>query len=123
MAKEVESESTVFLIQGSELRTAIEARAARHKGEINECLETVAKILREKSEDTYESLLNVCVQAMMAIHQEESMTAASRVIKTQLERAAFLQNERIDLTTISRNINSGRSYRITVEEARRYGMS
>lgn len=123
MAKEVEQESTVFLIPGDELRKSVEARAARHMGEINGCLEAVSRLLKEKAGDSYESLLEVCVNAMLAVHQEEGMTAPTRTIKAQLERAAFLQNERIDLLTISRNINTNRAYRVTVAEARRYGMT
>lgn len=124
MATEVEPHSTEFMIPGEELRASLEKRAARHQGEINECLEQVSRVLRERAGDSYDQLLSIAVNAMMAQHSPDgTMTAPTRVIKAQLERAAFLQNERIDLLTISRNINSGHKYRLTVEEARRYGMS
>lgn len=124
MATEVEPHSTIFMISGDELRDALEKRAARHQGEINECLDQVSRVLREKAGDSYDNLLSVAINAMMAQYSPEgTMTAPTRVIQSQLARAAHLQNERIDLLTISRNISSNHKYRLTVEEARRYGMT
>lgn len=115
--------STVFNIPGDELVASLEKRAARHQGELNDCLESVSTILKEHSGESYETLLQTCVQAMLAMNQPTNMTVWARVINAQMERAAFLQNERTDLLTIARNVRKDRSYRITVEEARRYGMT
>lgn len=123
MAEKEPEHSTIFHVPGSELFSSLEKRAARHLGEINDCLDSISKILKEKAGTEYDDLLNTCVQAMLAIHHSEGMTAPTRVIKAQLERAAQLQNERIDLLTIARNIRKDRGYRLTVEEAKRYGMT
>lgn len=122
MSKEPEH-STTFIVPGSELYTALERRAARHQGEINECLDSIMKLLREKAGTDYELLLSSSVNAMLALHHPDSMTAPTRVIKAQLERAAHLQNERTDLLTIARNLNRERAYRLSVDEAKRYGMT
>lgn len=115
--------STTFIIPGDELYEALGRRAARHQGEIQGCLDSITQLLREKAGTDYELLLTSTVNAMLALHHPDSMTAPTRVIKAQLERAAHLQNERTDLLTIARNISKERAYRLSVEEAKRYGMT
>jgi len=111
-----------FVLVGGEIIEAIQGRSSRHQNEISQCLDKVAALLKKKADGDFESLSNHAVGAMMAIVRQEYLTTDSLEIKAQLDRAAHLTNERLDLSCIARNLVKESYYKVTLEEAKRYGL-
>lgn len=111
-----------FVLTGSDVIKAIHNRATRHQNEIGQCLDKVSALLRKKADGDYDELANHAVGAMMAIVRQEHLTSDSLEIKAQLDRAAYLTNERLDLSCIARNLVQEQFYKVTLEEAKRYGL-
>lgn len=118
----VRDTTQVFVLDGAEIIKAIQARASRHQGEVSQCLDKVSDVLKRKSEGEYESLSVHAVGAMLALVRGEYQTTDSLEIKAQLDRAAYLTNEQLDLSCIARNLVKESYYKVTLEEAKRYGL-
>lgn len=111
-----------FVLVGNEIIEAIQSRSSRHQNEISKCLDKVAALLKKKADGDFDALSNHAVGAMMAIVRQEYLTSDSLEIKAQLDRAAYLTNERLDLSCIARNLVKESYYKVTLEEAKRYGL-
>jgi len=111
-----------FVLSGEEIIKAIQSRSNRHQNEIGQCLDKVSDLLKRKSEGEFDALSSHAVGAMLAIVREEYLTSDSLEIKAQLDRAAYLTNEQLDLLCIARNLVKESYYKVTLEEAKRYGL-
>lgn len=121
-APSVRDTTQEFVLTGHEIIDAIHQRSTRHQNEIGQCLDKVSALLKRKAGGEFEELANHAVGAMMAIVREEYLTSDSLEIKAQLDRAAYLTNERLDLSCIARNLVKESYYKVTLEEAKRYGL-
>lgn len=117
----VRDTTTVFIISGDEIMTKITSRVKRHEGEISRCLDKVALVIRSGAEDM-DSVAKNATGAMLAVHLTENLTTDTVAVKSQLERAAHLTRERLDLLCIARNLGKQTFYKVTLEEAQRYGL-
>lgn len=117
----VRDTTQVFVLPGGEVQATLQTRAAQHEGEIKKCLNKVAALLKGKATD-FDALAIQATQAMLAISQGKHLTSDSLEIKAQLDRAAYLTEERLDLLCIRRNLNEQTFYKVTLEEAKRYGL-
>ena len=121
-APNVRESTQEFVLTGDEIIQSINNRATRHKNEVGQCLDKVSDLLKKKSEGDYDNLSSHAVGAMLAIVREEYLTSDSLEIKAQLDRAAYLTNEQLDLLCIARNLVKESYYKVTLEEAKRYGL-
>lgn len=117
----VRDTTQVFIVSGGEIQTTLQKRAAQHAGELSKCLDKVAVLLKGKATD-FDNLAVQATGAMLALSQGKHLTSDSLEIKAQLDRAAHLTEERLDLLCISRNLNDQTFYKVTLEEAKRYGL-
>lgn len=111
-----------FVLSGREIIEAIQQRSSRHQGEIGQCLDKVNVLLKRKANGDFDELSNNAVGAMLALIRKEYLTSDSLEIKVQLDRAAYLTNERLDLSCIARNLVKESYYKVKLEEAKRYGL-
>jgi hypothetical protein len=118
---QVRDTTQTFIVAGGEIQETLNKRAKQHEGEIAKCLDKVAVLLKAKAAD-YETLAIQATGAMLALSQGKHMNSDSLEIKTQLDRAAYLTDERLDLLCIRRNLGDQSFYKVTLEEAKRYGL-
>jgi len=122
MAQAVVRDTTQeFVVSGGEIQATLQKRAAQHSGEVNKCLDKVSSLLKGKGSD-YDSLATAATGAMLALAQGKHLNSDSLEIKAQLDRAAYLTDERLDLLCIGRNLNDQTFYKVTLDEAKRYGL-
>jgi hypothetical protein len=117
----VRDTTQVFVVAGGEIQAMLQTRSQQHEGEIAKCLDKVATLLKGKATD-FDGLATQATGAMLALSQGKHMNSDSLEIKTQLDRAAHLTDERLDLLCIRRNLNDQTFYKVTLEEAKRYGL-
>lgn len=109
-----------FVIQGAALRKSLYERIKWHTAEKDNCLDKIATYFDENASN--DSVSKVAAAAMLSVTLNKNLTVNSMVIKAQLDRAVFLTNEIIDLTCIAHNLIPGDFYRVSLEEAKRYGL-
>lgn len=120
--KEPYETTLVFVKRGDEIQDAINKRATRHQNEIKDCMDSISmKLLKDFDGDT-DNLVTQLVSLMLSLVLNKHLTGRALSIKTQLERAAYLTEEKLDLLCIARNLNKQDFYKVTLEEAKRYGL-
>lgn len=118
----------VFVVQGSELIKKIYERAKRHEQEQQKCLEELSDImtsskLSEQGGETWDhAICKVAASLMLALGLGTNLTGSALVAKAWLDRAVFLTREIQDLSCLAKNLTPGDYYKVTMEDARRYGM-
>jgi hypothetical protein len=117
----VRDTTQVFVLPGGEVQATLQTRAAHHEAEITKCLNKVAALLKGKAED-FDALAIQATGAMLALSQGKHLNSDALEIKAQLDRASYLTEERLDLLCIRRNLNEETFYKVTLEEAKRYGL-
>lgn len=117
----VRDTTQVFVISGGEIQETLQTRAVQHESEVTKCLNKVAALLKGKAED-FDALAVQATGAMLALSQGKHLNTDALEIKAQLDRAAHLTEERLDLLCIRRNLNDQTFYKVTLEEAKRYGL-
>lgn len=118
---QVRDTTQVFIISGGEIIQSIQKRVKRHEGEISRCLDKVAVVIRGGAEDM-DSIAKNATGVMLAVHMATNLTTDTVAVKSQLERSAHLTRERLDLLCIARNLGKETFYKVTLEEAQRYGL-
>ena len=121
-APQVRDTTQVFIVPGDEIMKQLASRAAQHMGETTKCLDKVAALLRGKADGDFDNLAVQATGAMLALAQDKHLTSDSLEIKAQLDRAAYLTQERLDLLCIRRNLSEQTLYKVSLEEAKRYGL-
>jgi hypothetical protein len=120
--KTVKETTKEFIIIGDAIQKSLHLRITRHDNEINKCLTTVADLLLSKSNGDIEQLASQAAAGMLALTSQKHLTSDALLIKTQLDRASYLSEERLDLTCIAKNLFSSEYYRVLLDEAIRYGL-
>jgi hypothetical protein len=118
---QVRDTTQTFIVAGGEIQATLATRAAQHEGEVTKCLNKVAALLKGKAED-FDGLAVQATGAMLALSQGKHLNTDALEIKSQLDRAAYLTDERLDLLCIRRNLGDQSFYKVTLEEAKRYGL-
>lgn len=119
---ELRDTTQVFFIQGGSIQKSIQHRSKQHEGELAKCLDKVATLIKNKADGDYEALGVVATGAMLALVQDVHLTSDSVEVRAQLDRASYLTSERLDLLCIARNLSESTFYKVTLEEAKRYGL-
>lgn len=119
---QVRDTTQVFVVPGGEIMKQLASRAAQYEGETSKCLDKVAGLLRAKADGDFDNLAVQATGAMLALAQDKHLTSDSLEIKAQLDRAAYLTRERLDLLCIRRNLDEQTFYKVSLEEAKRYGL-
>jgi hypothetical protein len=114
--------TTEFILQGTDIQKSLQSRISRHKNEVDKCLTAISDVLKAKSGGTIDNLATNASAVMLVLTTDKHLTADALIIKTQLERASFLSQEQLDLSCIAKNIDSNVLYKVTLEEAKRYGL-
>lgn len=111
-----------FTLRGGGIAATIKGRMKQHEAEISKCLNKIADVLKEKSED-YDTLAMKAAALMMALSQDDDILNTDTVaVKAQVDRAAYLTKERLDLSCIMLNLDDNTMYEVSLEEAKRYGL-
>lgn len=121
-AVRVHESSQTFMISGRQLKTAIYERVRRHSLERDNCLDKVATQLEEAAQKKGDSVAKQAASAMMSVLLNKNLTADSMTVKAQLDRTVFLTNEVTDLTCIAKNLLQDDFYKVSLDEAKRYGL-
>jgi hypothetical protein len=121
-APPINDTTTIFIRLGEEIQKAIGTRISRHNGEVEACLTTVSTMLKDRAQDNSEQVAEQAAALMLVLEGAEHLTSNALVVQTNLKRASFLTNETLDLACIAKNLESSSLYRVTLEEAKRYGL-
>ena len=122
MPVQVRETTTTFLVIGSDIQKSITSRISRNKGEIDKCLTNVSSMLKEKAQHNIEQIAEQATAIMLVLAMGEHLTSDSLVVKTQVERASFLSKENLELSCIAKNLDKDTIYKVTSQEAMRYGL-
>lgn len=114
--------TTEFVLEGASIQKALQSRISRHQSEVETCLTKISSMLKEKAEYNTENLAAQAAAVMLVLTSDAHLTSDALVIKTQLERASYLAKEQLDLVCIAKNIESEMLYKVSLEEAKRYGL-
>ena len=119
---ELRETTQTFMLSGSDIQAALNTRAKQHDEEVKKCLTKISKILTDKADGDYAKLAQIATAAMLALAQNVHLASDAIEIKAQLERASYLTQERLDLLCIQRNLTGSVFYKVSLEEAKRYGL-
>ena len=117
--------TTGFRLKGAHIVAGINGRIASIRAEINASMDQIATtITRRIPEGNMDpkKVLEEAVGAMLALYAEENATGFSVSIKAHLQRCNQLQADLTELQCIARNLLSDQVYRVSVEEAIKYGL-
>ena len=119
---ELRETTQTFMLSGSDIQAALGNRAKQHDEETKKCLTKISKIFTDKADGDYGRLAQIATAAMLALVQNVHLASDAIEVKAQLERAAYLTQERLDLLCIQRNLTGSVFYKVSLEEAKRYGL-
>jgi len=119
---ELRETTQTFMLSGSDIQSALGNRAKQHDEETKKCLTKISKIFTDKADGDYARLAQIATAAMLALVQNVHLASDAVEVKAQLERAAYLTQERLDLLCIQRNLTGSVFYKVSLEEAKRYGL-
>lgn len=121
-AVSVRETTTEFVILGKDIQMSLQKRITRHSNETDKCLTTISTMLKDKSKNNPELIAEQAAALMLALESEENIVADAIVVKTNIKRASYLSKESLDLSCIAHNLDSDGIYKVTLEEAKRYGL-
>lgn len=119
---ELRETTQIFMISGADISASLNLRAKQHDEETKKCLTKISALLTDKAQGDYGRLAQEATAAMLALAQDVHLASDAIEIKAQLERAAYLTQERLDLLCIQRNLAQSVFYQVSLAEAKRYGL-
>lgn len=120
----VELSTQVFVKSGEDLVAAIYERSKRHTEERSQCIQNIATILMEcgDEENQVEHVAGSAATLLVALKTNEGLKGQALVAQAWVDRAAFLTKEVVDLKCIAKNIDHSAQYRVSLDDAKRYGL-
>lgn len=119
----------IFTIKGENLRKALVERVGKHETESQQCFNEIMSILKEAGGaaaggDLADSVARTATSLMLslAVEDDNRLKGKALVVQSWIDRAAYLQQEILELSCIAKNINNLNSYEIDLEIALRYGL-
>ena len=116
--------TNVFSLQGGQIINAIHGRLLKYEQEKAECLTKIAEEIRKAAAmgETPDDPSRVAASLVVVLMFGKHLTVGATLLHSLATRAVFLTEETYELSCIARNLQTGDFYKVTVNEARRYGL-
>jgi hypothetical protein len=119
--------TTTFLVPADTVKSSIYERVKKYSKERDECLANLAELIHTQAgkDDQEPDAKGVAAEAalmMMAMAQPSRQTGNLKVVLALRDRAAYLTQEMLELSSIAKNLLNNVGYEISLEDSIRYGI-
>lgn len=121
--------TTTFLVPAKTVKSSIYERVKKYKEERDECLANLAELIHSQSakddaagDPDAKGVAAEAALMMMAMVDEHKQTGHLKVALALRDRAAYLTQEMLELSSIAKNLLNDVGYEISLQDSIRYGI-